>query len=91
MSKYMIATTANHDFAGDISRPMEDYKTIENLCVVKEEDEENYIGMWVLGMGFFGVKFPKKTTRDLTQQEIDYYNTKSVQINSQPPMPLRVD
>jgi hypothetical protein len=29
-----------------------------------------YIGMWVTGFGFFDVRFPKETTRELTKEEI---------------------
>jgi hypothetical protein len=82
--KYMMATTAIHQL-GDIS------STAPDLCRVTSEDEENYIGMWVEGIGFFGVKFPKATTRDLTAEEIEKYNKMSIQISSQMPMRLKVD
>ena len=60
--KYMMATTAIHQL-GDISSETPD------LCRVYDEDEENYIGAWVAGLGFFNVKFPKSTTRELTEEE----------------------
>ena len=64
--RYMMATTAIHKL-GDISSDEPD------LCSITDEDEENYIGMWVTGYGFFGVKFPKATTRELTVKEIEKY------------------
>lgn len=78
-----MATKANHKL-GDISSDEPD------LCHVYDEDEENYYGMWVTGFGFFDVEFPKATTRDLTKEEIDYYNSRSIQINNQPAVPLSV-
>lgn len=68
MGKYMMATTAIHKL-GDISSEEPD------LCYIKDEDEENYIGSWVEGMGFIEVKFPKETTRPLTKEEISHYNS----------------
>jgi hypothetical protein len=84
MNKYMIATKAIH-MLGDISRKEED------LCIISKEDEENYIGMWVTGFGFFDVKFPKETTRELTQEEVNKYNETYVQINNQVPVKLNVE
>jgi len=65
--KYMMATTAIHQL-GDISR------TAPDICVVRDEDEHNYIGSWVTGFGFVGVKFPKSTTRELTDEEVIVYD-----------------
>ena len=76
--KYMIGTTAIHKL-GDISREEGD------LCRISKEDNENYYGSWVTGFGFFDVKFPKSTTRELTPEEVEYWNKKYIQINSQPP------
>ena len=66
-SKYMMATKAIH-LTGDISRDKPD------LCVIFEEDDDNYIGNWVTGFGFINVKFPKNTTRDLTPEEVNEYH-----------------
>jgi hypothetical protein len=63
----MMATTAIHKL-GDISRKEED------LCRVYDEDEENYYGSWVEGFGFFDVRFPKETTRPLTEEEVAYWS-----------------
>ena len=65
--KYMMATKANHQM-GDISRKTPD------ICVIFDEDKDNYIGNWVTGYGFVGVKFPKSTTRELTPAEIEEYH-----------------
>jgi hypothetical protein len=71
MGKYMMATKAIHKL-GDISSDS------PALCVIHSEDEENYIGNWVTGFGFIGVKFPKETTRELTQEEINYFNSRVI-------------
>lgn len=65
--KYMMATTALHTM-GDISSKTPD------LCVISSEDQDNYIGMWVFGYGFFNVKFPKSSTRELTPEEKNEWN-----------------
>ena len=65
--KYMMATKAFHKL-GEISSPEPD------LCIVKEETETEYIGNWVTGLGFFGVRFPKETTRDLTEEDVKKYD-----------------
>ena len=84
MSKYMMATKAFHKL-GDISSDVPD------LCYIYGEDNDNYIGNWVTGLGFFDVKFPKDTTRPLTPEEIEKYNKLYVRINSQPARKLKVD
>jgi len=81
--RYMMATKAIHKL-GDISREEPD------LCFVQKESGDVYIGAWITGFGFVEVKFPKETTRSLTNEEIEYYNKKSVRINSQPPSRLDV-
>lgn len=62
-----MATKAFHQL-GEISSKEPD------ICVVLKEDGDNYIGNWVYGLGFIDVKFPKATTRELTEQEKQYYN-----------------
>ena len=81
---YMMATKAYHKL-GDLTRDEAD------LCYVCEETEMNYMGSWVTGFGFINVVFPKETTRPLTNAEIDKYNRMSVQINTQPPVRLKVN
>ena len=65
--KYMMATKAFHQL-GEISSSEPD------ICVVQKIEGENYIGNWVFGLGFFGVKFPIETTRDLTPEDVEKYN-----------------
>jgi hypothetical protein len=63
---YMMATRAMHKL-GDISRDDPD------LCIVDGEDGDDYIGVWVTGAGYIDVRFPKATTRELTEAERDHY------------------
>ena len=81
IDKYMMATKAFHQL-GDISRDEPD------LCYVRREREKDYIGSWVTGFGFIEVKFPKETTRELTEKEIEKYNSTYIQISNQPPIKL---
>ena len=67
MKKYMIATKANHKL-GDLTRPEGD------ICMIKKETDEHYIGQWVFGYGMVGIEFPKNTTRTLTETEKEHYN-----------------
>ena len=83
MRKYMMATKAIHQL-GDIS------SEIPDLCFIHSEDEENYIGNWVIGV-FTNVKFPKETTRELIKDEINYWNSVTLRIGSQPSYKLKVD
>lgn len=63
--RMMMATKAFHQL-GEISRDEEDY------CFVEEETKGWYRGSWVTGFGFFNVKFPKDSTRELTAQEQEH-------------------
>lgn len=74
--RYMMATVAHHQL-GDISsdRPM--------LCDIDGEDEENYIGNWVEGFGFVEVQFPKATTRELTDDEKNFHNGRTLMMGTQ--------
>lgn len=81
---YMMGTTAIHRL-GDISSDEPD------LCYIQKEDEDNYIGVWVMGYGLIEVKFPKKTTRVLTAEEIEKYNKIYVRTNNHPAHKLKVD
>lgn len=84
MPRYMMATKAFHQL-GDISRDEPD------ICRVDREDEDFYIGAWVTGLGFFDVRYPKDTTRELTPEEFKHYNGRKFRIGSQPAFPLRID
>lgn len=63
---YLMATKAIH-FVADISRDK------PNLCHVFSEDDGNYYGQWVAGYGFAHVRFPKATTRPLTEDEVTHH------------------
>jgi hypothetical protein len=68
----MMATHAFHQFAGDISRDR------HALAVITDENEHDYIGQWVEGVGYINVRFPKGTTRELTPEEIERFNGRVV-------------
>lgn len=61
-NRIMFATKAMH-LLGDISRDTPNY------ALVTGEDGDNYIGNWMEGFGFANVRFPKSTTRALTEDE----------------------
>jgi len=63
---------------GDISSDEPD------ICEIDGEDEENYIGTWVQGHGFMEVKFPKATTRELTDDEKIYHNGRVLMMGRTP-------
>ena len=73
----MMATKAIHQL-GDISRDDPD------LCCVHEEYKDHYVGSWVTGFGFIKVKFPKDTTRPLSDNEKIKYIGIGLAINSNP-------
>lgn len=81
--KDLMGTQAYH-MLGDISRDEPD------LFFARYETEKYWVGSWVTGFGFFNVCFPKSTSRELTDEEIDYYNEKEFRINSQPPFKLNI-
>lgn len=61
---------------GDIS------SDVPTLCDIDGEDEENYIGNWVDGWEFVEVKFPKKTTKELTDDEKSYHNGRTLMMGN---------
>lgn len=68
---YMMGTQAFIRF-GSLSR------NTPNLCLINKEDEDNFIGRWVFRSFFFNVRFPKNTTRELTDEERDKYRVKII-------------
>ena len=80
--KFMMATKAIHQ-TGDISRDEAD------ICRIEREEADSYVGAWVTGFGFIEVRFPKETTRDLTEEEIKRYDGKRYRIGSQPSFAIR--
>lgn len=81
--KHMIATTATH-LMGDLSRKHAD------LCIITSDDGENWIGYWATGFRFMDVKFPKATTRELTDEEKEKYRSFGISINSQQPIDIKI-
>lgn len=77
INKHMMATTAIHKL-GDISSDEPD------ICLIYAEDGDDWIGQWVFGLGFFDVRYPKSTTRELTKEEIEQYGGVNMAINSTP-------
>jgi hypothetical protein len=60
---------------GDIRRDEDDF------IWVKEETEDKYIGQFVEGFGFIGVKFNKPDVRPCTKEEIDDLNKTYFTVN----------
>ena len=52
---------------GDLSR---DYYDAELICV-SDENDDNWIGNYAEGLGFFGVQFAKEDCREATDSEVD--------------------
>ena len=76
--KILVGSMAYHQL-GDISREWGmdiPYKHgTPEYFYAQKETEHYYIGSWAEGFGFFNVVYPKNTTRELTQEELEYYNT----------------
>ena len=60
----------------------------EHICSVYGDDGDNWVGSWITGMGYFDVRFPKSTTRPLTQEEIASLSKMKFRINDQPSFDL---
>ena len=80
---YMMATKAFHQL-GEISSKEPD------ICHVNKKVGGHYIGSWVFGFGFFNVKFPVETTRELTSEEVAKYNKGRVQLADHTPYKLNI-
>jgi len=63
VSRLMMGTRAFCVTGEDISREESCY------CFITSETETDYYGRWVCGLGFINVRFPKWTTRELTESE----------------------
>lgn len=81
---YMMATKAFHQL-GEISSDGPD------LCHINSVDGDYYVGSWVTGYGFFNVRFPKETTRNLTTEEVEKYNNQTYQLSDHRPFKLLID
>lgn len=53
----------------DISRDLFD---VELICI-SNEDEQNWIGNYAEGFGFYGVRFAKEDCRDATDEEVELW------------------
>lgn len=60
----------------------------EHVCSIYGEDEENWYGSWITGAGYFDVRFPKSTTRALTEEEMAKLYSQEYRISDQPPFKL---
>ncbi len=69
--RHMMATTATHQ-CGDISRDQ------PSLAIIYGETDTDYIGEWATGLGLVNVRFPKATTRNLTDAEKQQYSDKVI-------------
>ena len=54
---------------GDLSR---DYLDAELICI-SNEDEQNWIGNYAEGIGFFDVHFAKEDCREATDEEVEQW------------------
>jgi hypothetical protein len=70
--RHMMATTATH-VLGDLSRDE------PSLALITGEEGGDWIGEWVTGVGYINVRFPKATTRELTDDERAEYHGRVVQ------------
>ena len=80
---YMTATKAFH-LLGEISSEE------PGLCRVYAEDDDNFYGVYVTGFGFFDVRFPKSTTKTLTEKEKGEVNDEVIAINDIPSLIIKV-
>ena len=71
--RVLMGTEAHHQL-GDISRDEPDY------FYADQEDNENYYGSWVTGYGFVNVRFPKATSREMTDDEAQWFAVQQVVI-----------
>lgn len=81
--RYLMGTEAYH-LLGDIGRDEDD------LFQAYGETEDYWIGAWVEGYGFFNVCFPKETSRELTDEEVEHYSKLHFRIGSQPSYQLKI-
>lgn len=75
--KYLMATKASHR-GKDVSSDEPD------LCFINGEECDDWIGGWVIGLRLMETRFPKATTRELTEAEIKEYEHLCVQIGNGP-------
>ena len=86
--RYMMATTATwtNKLTGKVVDVSENKP---DICHVEREDTNDFVGMWIYGRGMVDVRFPKATTRPLTEEELDDFDGKIVGVNARPEMQFR--
>lgn len=57
----------------DITQALDISRDEPDLCIIRREEAGCYRGEWSQGFGFVEVRFPKETTRDLTDAERAHY------------------
>ena len=75
--RYMMATKGIHKL-GEISRDQPD------LAWITGEDGDDFTGVWVTGFGYFNVRFPKATTRELNAEEHARYDGTELELSGRP-------
>lgn len=75
--KVRIGTTAVHRL-GDISRDE------SNICILTDEDETDYMGMWLEGFAMMETKFPKECVRELTEAEKEFFHDRLIKKGGKP-------
>ena len=73
--KKLMGTLAYHKL-GEISRQIPD------IFTAVAETETHWVGSWLTGFGFVSVLFPKETSRELTEEEVEHYKGKKLAIGS---------
>ncbi len=76
---YMMAMEATHQ-TGPLKK-LDDEDNEPELCHVTRTVLDEYVGQFIEGMGFMGVRFPVKTTRRLTEEEFNKYHGRTMSIN----------
>src|ERR1019366_7775848 len=80
MLRFMIATMAYYQCPAD-GQIYEISSLNSDICLVSHEDEDNYYGNWVNGRGIPNVRFPKSSTRELSDRDKDRFNGGQISIN----------
>lgn len=70
---YLMATTATH-VLGDISRDE------PGLAIIYGDDGDDWVGEWASGLGLINVRFPKSSTRELTDEERARFSTQVLEV-----------
>lgn len=74
LPRYLMATKALSG-AEDPAKRIDISRDEPDLCCVYAEEGENYIGNWETGYGFVRVRFPKATTRELCEDDLNHFTS----------------